>query len=119
MCRRSGFLDTHNRRFYHRDTRKIACKVFRMLTLEASTMLFTRTDSRRSIWGGILILAMLVLPLSGALRADEPVGGVPPAPAPAPRTPAPTAPAPAPEATPAPAAATPAPPPTTPPPEAT
>jgi hypothetical protein len=75
-------------------------------------MLFTRSDSRRTIWGGILILALLVLPLSGiTARADEPVGGAPPAPSPAP--------APAPEATPAPAAATPAPPPTTPPPEAT
>jgi hypothetical protein len=112
MCGKSGFLDTLRRRFYHRHTRKIACKVFRMLTLEASTMLFTRSDSRRTIWGGILILALLVLPLSGiTARADEPVGGAPPAPSPAP--------APAPEATPAPAAATPAPPPTTPPPEAT
>ena len=87
-------------------------------------MLFTRTDSRRTIWGEILILSMLVLPLSSiTARADEPVGGAPPppAPAPAPTTPAPAppAPAPAPEATPAPAAATPAPPPTTPAPEAT
>src|SRR5437762_1675737 len=68
MCRRAGFLDTLRRRFYHRDTRKIACKVFRMLTLEARIMLFTRTDFRRTIWGGILILALLVLPLA---RAEE------------------------------------------------
>src|SRR3954469_12022596 len=114
MCRRAGFLDTPCPRFYHRDTRKIACKVCRMLTLEASTMLF-RTDSRRMFWGGILILATLVLPLSSiTARADEPVGGAPPAPA----APSP-APAPAPAATPAPAAATPALAPTTPAPEAT
>src|SRR4051794_19442167 len=111
MCRKGGFLDTPYARFYHRETRKIACKVFRMLTLEASTMLFTRSGYGHLIRRGILILAVLGLPLMGFIaRADEPTG--PPAPTPAP------APAPA-EATPAPAAATPAPPPAAPVPEAT
>src|SRR4051794_35292850 len=77
MSRVPGFLDSLRARFYHRRTRKIAHKVFRMLTLEARTMFFTRACLSREIRRGILLLAALALPLMAAtVRADEPAGNV-------------------------------------------
>ncbi len=107
MSRKAGFLDTFASVFYHRAARNSACKVFRMLTLEAITMLSHHPDFPRAKSVRTMILAA-AMSLSGmtliSAQADEPAGAVA-----APATPAPAAPATAAPASEAPATPAPAP----------